>query len=225
MQNVSVVRAGGLITAILTATLYLCAQNPGTEGPAAPGKDAQGIPPRATPGDYQVKAQSGAVTVAAEFLGHSIPVAQGTLTTEDYVVVEAAIFGAPGTRIPLAAADFVLRINGKKTALPGSHFGLVFASLKDPEWGPTASETAKSKTSVGGSGGGGSEPPPPPPKMPIALRRAMEQRVQKTALPEGERALPQAGLIFFPYRGKADGIHSVELVYNGKDGKATLALQ
>jgi hypothetical protein len=53
----------------------------------------------------------------------------------------------------------------------------------------------------------------------------MSQRVQKAALPGGDRALPQAGLIFFQYRGKTTGIHSLELVYSGPAGKATLALQ
>ena len=53
----------------------------------------------------------------------------------------------------------------------------------------------------------------------------MAQRVQKAALPIGDRSLPQAGLIFFQYRGKAQSIRSVELIYAGPDGKATLALQ
>jgi hypothetical protein len=223
MRSVFIMRASVVITAFLGATVCLFAQNPGTETPV-PGQ-AQGIPPRATPGDYQFKAQAGNLTIAAEFLGHSIPTSQGTVITEDYVVVEAAVFGPDGARAALAASDFMLRINGRTQPLQGAHFGLVFSSLKDPEWGPTPSETAKSKTSVGGQGGGGSEPPPLPPKMPVPLRRAMEQRVQKAALPEGDRALPQAGLVFFQYRGKADGIHSVELTYNGAGGKATLALQ
>jgi hypothetical protein len=42
---------------------------------------------------------------------------------------------------------------------------------------------------------------------------------------EGDRALPQAGLLFFQYRGNAKSIHSVELTYTGLAGKATLALQ
>jgi hypothetical protein len=53
----------------------------------------------------------------------------------------------------------------------------------------------------------------------------MAQRVQKATLPKGDRALPLAGLIFFQYRGAAKGIHSVELIYDGPAGKATLALQ
>jgi hypothetical protein len=61
--------------------------------------------------------------------------------------------------------------------------------------------------------------------MPIELRRAMEQRVQRASLSEGERPLPQAGLIYFEYRGKRDGIHSVELTYAGPSGSATLELE
>jgi hypothetical protein len=53
----------------------------------------------------------------------------------------------------------------------------------------------------------------------------MAQRVQKAALPEGDRTLPVAGLIFFQYRGKTQGIHSIELIYAGPAGKVTLALQ
>jgi hypothetical protein len=42
---------------------------------------------------------------------------------------------------------------------------------------------------------------------------------------EGDRALPQAGLLFFEYRGKTQGIRSLELIYNGSAGNASLALQ
>jgi hypothetical protein len=61
--------------------------------------------------------------------------------------------------------------------------------------------------------------------MPMELQRAMQQHVQKASLPEGDRALPQAGLIFFQYRGKTEKIHSLELTYAGPAGKVTLALQ
>jgi len=209
---------------VLVAAICLCvpAQNP-------PGKDApteaKGLPPRATPADYQAHAQAGAVTVAAEFTGHSVPTAQGTLSTEDFVVIETGLFGSPGARVTLSATDFSLRINGKKT-LPSQPYGLVFASLKDPEWEPPVPAGSKSKTSVGGSGNQGEgEPPPAPPPIPIGVQRGMAQRVQKAALPEGDRVLPQAGLIFFQYRGKIQGIHSIELIYAGPAGKATLTLQ
>ncbi len=186
--------------------------------------DAPSLPPRATPGDYQAHAQAGAVTVAAEFTGHSVPTPQAILSAEDYVMVEVGLFGPPDARLNLSFADFSLRINGKKMPTPAQPYGLIFESLKDPEWEPLLADQSKSKTSIGGSGRGQGEAPPSPPKMPIELKRVMQQRVQKASLPEGERVLPEAGLIYFPYRGKTEGIHTVELIYSGAAGKMVLAL-
>ncbi len=214
-----VLRIGACVTAFC-----LCVQ-----GQDTPSKDAQineekGLPARATPADYEAHAQAGTVTVAAEFKGHFVPTLEGTFSTEDYVAVETGLFGAPGERIKLSIEDFSLRINGKKTLLSSQPYALIFGSLKDPEWAPPEAPEAKSKTSIGG-GGGGNDPPPPPPKMPMELRRAMEQHVQNVVLRQGDRTLPQAGLIFFEYRGKTQKIHSLELTYSGPAGKATLALQ
>jgi hypothetical protein len=207
----------------------LCLSAPGQTPPGkeAPVNESKGIPPRAAPAEYQAHAQAGALTIVAEFTGHAIGTSQGTLTTEDYVVVETGFFGPAEARTKLAIGDFSLRINGKKTLLPGQPYGMVLGSLKDPEWEPPADTKSKSKTSMGGAGGGQGESndPPTPPKMPFPVRRAMEQRVQKATLPEGDRALPVAGLIFFQYRGKTQGIKSLELVYSGPAGKATLTLQ
>jgi hypothetical protein len=213
------------VLAVLTAVLC-----PGVRAQDAPNKDAQireakGLPPRASPADYQAKAQAGAITIAAEFTGHSVATPESVLSTEEFVVVEVGLFGPPDAKIGLSFQDFSLRINGKKMPVPAQPYGLVFKSLKDPELEPSAE--AKSKTSLdtgGGKGQGGSTAPPEPVHIPIEVKRVMEQRVQKAALPEGERALPQAGVIFFGYTGKAAGIRSVELIYSGAAGKAVLAL-
>ncbi|MBV8847913.1 MAG: hypothetical protein JO307_34295, partial [Bryobacterales bacterium] len=96
-----------------------------------------------------------------------------------------------------------------------------------PEWAPPEPSSSKSgKTSLSGGGGGGGQgdPPPAPAHMPPELQHAMIQRVQKAVLAEGERPLPQAGLLFFPYRGQAKGIRSVELIYKGPAGEVTLPL-
>lgn len=176
------------------------------------------------PTEYQAQAKAGAVTIAAEFLGHSVPTPESTYTAEDYVVVEAALFGPPDARARLTTGDFSLRINGKKVALPSQPYQLAFKSLKDPEWEPP-SKDSKSKTSLGTGGGADQGATPAPVHMPLELRRAMEQRVQKAAMLEGDRALPQAGFLFFEYRGKTQGIRSLELIYNGSAGNATLTLQ
>jgi len=220
-------------TGIWIAALCLYVQGQNTPSQNAPSKDAQisetkGLPPRVAPTDYQAQGQAGTVTVAAEFKGHSIPTPQGPLSTEDYVAIETGLFGPPGARLVLSSGDFSLRINGKKTPLPSQPFGLVAGSVKDPEWEPPVPAPAKSKTSVGGGGQGErgeGNAPPAPVQIPIAEKRAMAQRVQKASLPEGDRTLPQAGLIFFQYRGKTESVHSIDLIYAGPAGKATLTLQ
>jgi hypothetical protein len=205
---------------VLGAAISLCVQGAQTE--------AKGMPPRATPADYQAQAQAGAITVAAEFRGHSVPTLQSTLSTEDYVAIEMGLFGSPGARIKLSSGDFSLRINGKKTPLPSQPYGLVIGSVKDPEWEPPVPAAPKSKTSLGGGGKGEqgeSNAPPAPVPIPIGKQRAMAQQVQRASLPEGDRALPVAGLIYFQYRGKTQSIHSIELIYAGAGGKASLKLQ
>jgi len=186
------------------------------------------LPPRATPADYQAQAQVGGMTIAAEFVGHFVPTLQGNLTTEDYVVVETGMFGPPEAHIKLFLGDFSLRINGKKAPLPGLPYGMVLKSLKDPDWEPPAaaasSSTSKTKINTGG-GGSQDKDPPAPVRIPVEVQRAMEQRIQKASLPEGDRSVPVAGLIFFQYSGGTQGIRSIELIYNGSAGKATLELR
>jgi hypothetical protein len=219
-------RTSVVIVTFLAAVL--CQSAPGQD---APGKDAQvrdadTLPPRATPGDYQAHAQAGSVTIAAEFTGHSVPTPQALLTTEDYVVVEVGLFGPPEARLKLSYEDFSLRINGKKVPSPAEAYTLVFKSLKDPDWEPPVPAEAKSKTSINTTGKGpGDSSTPAVVHPPINVERVMERRVQKSALPEGEHVLPEAGLIFFQYKGKTTGIHSLELIYAGPAGKASLTLQ
>jgi hypothetical protein len=208
----------------LLTSLCLPAQEP------APAKDTQskGMPPRANPTEYQAQAHAGNVTIAAEFMRHAVPTPEQTVASDDYVVVEAGFFGPPDAKITLARGDFALRINGKKIPSPSEPYEMVFKSLKDPEWQPPDQpEQSKSKggLTTGNTGGAGNQLPPAPPKMPFELRRAMEQHVQRAAMLEGERPLPQAGLLFFLYRGKEDGIRSLELIYTGAAGTATLTLQ
>jgi hypothetical protein len=207
---------------VLAAAICLCVRG------QVPPTEAKGIPPRAAPSDYQAQAQAGTLTIAADFTGHSVPTLQGPLTTEDFVVVEAGLFGPPDAKIKISIGDFALRINGRQAPLPSQPYGMAVGSLKDPEWEPPEPAAAKSKSRVTGGGGGEQAEPGAPPvevKIPIPVQRAMAQRVQKAALPEGDRVLPQAGLIFFQYRGKAQSIRSVELIYSGPAGKATLSLQ
>ena len=202
------------------------AANPAASKGAPAAVEAQPLAPRASPADYPAHAQAGAVTVAAEFSGHFVPTPEATYSTEDFVAVEVGLFGEPGTRLTLSPGDFSLRVNGKKMPSPAQPFGLVMLSLKDPEWAPpTPPPSKKTSLNTGGGGGGqGDNLPPPPPHMPPELQHAMAVRAQKATLAEGDRPLPQAGLLFFPYRGQTKAIRSLELLYKGPAGQATLPL-
>ena len=226
------------LSTALTIGALIAAMGLYVQGQNAPGKPepfaAKGMPPRASAADYLSHAQAGTVTVAAEFAGHSLPTLEGsTLNSEDYVAVETGLLGAPGARLTLSIADFALRINGRKTLYPALPYGLVAASAKDPEWEPPEKIQERKTKMTGGSdtGGssidksGGAKPTPTPIKIPIATQRAWAQRVQRVTLPEGDRALPVAGLLFFEFHGKREKILSLELVYTGPAGKTTVTLQ
>ena len=183
--------------------------------------EPQGLPPRASPSDYSAQAKLGVITLAADFAGHGVPTPDGPLSTEGFVVVEVAFFGPPGTRLPISFNDFSLRINNKKTGTPGEPYERVGTSVKDPEWAPPE------KPEKGGNGvlgGGGNETSKEPPRPPAELRRAWSQRVKKAALADGDRPLPQDGLLYFSYGGQVKSIRSLELIYAGPGGKATLNL-
>src|SRR5690242_18300042 len=92
------------VPSVFLAAFCLCAQGQDTQA-----KDTRGLPPRATPADYQAQGKAGAVTVGAEFVGHSVPTPEGILSTEDYVVVEVGMFG-PNTPLKIFSEDFSLRI-------------------------------------------------------------------------------------------------------------------
>jgi hypothetical protein len=210
--------------------LCLCAQTPSSpsadhSAPTLPVggtiNEPQGLPPRTSPSDYPTQAKLGAITLAADFAGHGLPTLDGPLSSEDYVVVEVAFFGPPGTRLPISFNDFSLRINNKKNATSSEPYERVGTSVKDPEWTPPE------KPEKGGNGilgGGGNDTSKEPPRPPAELRRAWSQRVKKAALADGDRPLPQDGLLYFSYSGKLNSIRSLELTYVGPAGKATLDL-
>jgi hypothetical protein len=208
----------------LLFTTALCVSAQPKPGPVI----STGVSPRGVPTEYQAQAKAGNVTIAADFVGHSVPTPESTYTTEQYVVVEAALFGKADDRVTLSPDHFSLRINGKKAAQQSAPYAMTFSSLKDPAWeeSQAAAKVEKSKTSIGGSGGGAAdEPKPLPPKMPLDLARVMQQKVQKASMPQGDRPLPVAGLLFFSYGGNLKKISSLELIYEGPAGKAQLTLQ
>ena len=207
--------------------LCLCAQTPAPDQPVGGTINAQqGLPPRTSPSDYPAQTKLGMITLAADFAGHGIPSPEGPLSTDSYLVVEVAFFGPPGTRLGMSFGDFSLRINGKKNASPAVSYEQVGPSVKDPEWTPPE-KPEKGGGGVGGiltGGGGGGNDTKEPPRPPAELRRLWAQHAKKAALADGDRALPQAGLLYFSYGGNAKSLRSLELLYAGAAGKVALTL-
>jgi hypothetical protein len=213
--------------ALLSGALCLCAQETTDKAPAGkvPGAEVQGVPARAAPSDYPSQAKAGPLTIAAEFKGHFVPTPEATFTTEDFVVVEVALFGPEGAKSQLSPDQFSIRINGKKNPSPSQSYLEMMSSLKDPAWEPPASDKGSKTTFNAGGAGNGNDPPPAPVHPPPEVQRAMFLKVQKAAFPEGDRALPRAGLVFFSYHGQSKGIRKIELLYKGPAGQASLDLE
>jgi hypothetical protein len=186
---------------------------------------AEGLAPRMSPRDYITMGKAGDVVIGAEFDRHAVPARELTLNTEDFVVVEVGLYGPPGAKLNISLDDFSLRINGKKNVLHSQPYGRVLGSIKDPQWAPPDQAKEKSKTSLGTGGGQDAGSPPPVFHPPFELQRAWNVHTQKATLPLGERPLPQAGLLFFQYRGKADNLDSVDLYYDGAAGRVTIPLR
>lgn len=230
MHFSSTIRIGARISVCLVAAFCLYPQ----ENPIAPIKEkeaAEGLPARVTPLEYGSRAKAGSYVIGADFHGHAVPTTIAALNNEDFVSVEVGLYGPKGAKLQIAIEDFSLRINGKKL-VHSVPYGMLLPNIKDPEYeAPEAIEAKKAKkeggggTSIGTGGNSQGNDPPPVIHIPIGKQRAMAQQVQRASVPLGERALPVAGLIFFPYRGKTQNIESIELIYNGAAGKVTMDLR
>lgn len=206
---------------------------------------AQSAAPR-TVEAYPARVTLGNVALAAEFMVHAIPTANGAYFSKDYLVVDAAFFSALPSRLALSASYFTLRVDGKKTVILPQAPGMVIRSIESPEWTDRASPTVIGGVGVGNStvilgpraptGRFPGDPTVRRPPVSVPPAQTSHDTTEKTpappadeqilasAMPETERSLPISGLLFFAYKGKAEKIKSVELIYEGPAGKATLKL-
>ena len=202
---------------------------------------AQGTQPKAKPADYPVNGESGTVGIGAEFLVHSYYGGGQMLFTSDYVVVEVALFPAPGETITVSAGSFALRLNGKKQVLGAQAPGIVAASLRFSSFNRP---NLQASAGVGDTGvilgrprpverypgdPSGRSRTPAPPRAPDpdnsgtqpAEQVKPEDALVSAALPEGETRWPVSGYLYFPFSGKTTKLKSVELLC----GKTALKLR
>jgi hypothetical protein len=193
-----------------------------------------GTDPKPKPEDYESHGQARATSLGADFMIHSFSGQGVTYVAPDYLVVEVALYPPKGSEINVQPLAFALRLDGKRTLAPVST-SMVASSLPHPEWrqGPRLEAGA-------GVGGGGvvlgaprpAQPIPggppvtgPPQQVPgsdqdptgTGVSRTppvpAAQLLVETALPTGKFPGPVSGYLYFPYRGKAGSLKTVELLY------------
>jgi len=179
--------------------------------------------------------------MGAENLGHSVLAAKGAVVVPDYLVIEVALYAKAPLRI--RADQFQLRINGKKSLVSPQSTGFVAASLTYPDWETRPNLSAG--VGIGNAGATIGQPVPvgrfpgdrvPTRRPPVAdtdpsggvekdAAEKPEEIVNRTALQEGDAVHPPvSGYVFFPFRSKLKSIKTLELIYEGPLGTATLRL-
>lgn len=196
----------------------------------------QRIEPREDPAKYPASVTlPDGNRVAAEFMGHSIPVAGGVEFAQNHVVIEVALFGPAAGRkagpVRLSSNHWTLAVNKAKVPLLSDTPAMVATSIKYPDSeGPQFTATG-GINDAGVIAGAPSRRYPPgvdprrrPPGQPRAPQpedrsgvlkpaESLDEQIRNASLIEGETALPTAGLLFFRYPGKLTKIKSLELMY------------
>jgi len=207
---------------------------------------AQVLKPREKPADYAVRANlQHDFVLAADYLVHSVPSGTGNasdgMVANDYLVIEIGVFGKPYSKIDLLEGRFELKLNGKTTLTPDSP-GTVAASIKFDDWNPrktvelgggygnTTVVYGPSPRSPRFPGDPAEQKPPAPADDPGKPKSydvpvSIDERIARVSLAPHELPTPAVGLLFFPYKGKTKSIKSLELIYEGPAGKASLKLE
>jgi len=186
---------------------------------------AQGTETKKAAAEYPAHGRVGDLEIGAEYMVHSVSFAHSTFITEDYLVVEVAIFPPDRRDFVVKTSDFTLRLNGKQVMMTQTP-GIVASSLRYNDWGQDP------QSRFPGDNRGNRQPFPPVPRAPedsgapdTATPDASEV-INRSALPEGPRKTSVSGYLFFPWRGKLSKIKSLELlVQAGSEGPVAIRLR
>lgn len=192
--------------------------------------------PREHAADYPAHVELGKAAIGSEYTVHSFSGGRATFVAPDFLVLEVALFPAPGESLMVNAGQFTLRLNHKKEALQAQAPQLVAATLRYPDFqsgprmvanaGPVIfGQPAPVERFPGDPEARQRTPPRAPtdnPNVPENEPERAEELVVQVALPEGETSRPVHGYLYFAHTGKLKSIRSLELNYTGPAGTATL---
>ena len=201
-----------------------------------------GTTPKASEQEYPSHGKLGTAGVGAEFLVHSFSRGREMFIANGYLVVEVALFPKSGESLMVSTREFALRVNGRKEMIAPQGAEIVAGALEYPDTntspglhpavqlGPVALGAPPANERFPGDPNAPANHPLP--RSPDNSRDGTEKETPVTswelavqaALPEGERHAPTSGFLYFPYRGKVNRIHALELVVTGQAGSVSLPL-
>jgi hypothetical protein len=199
-----------------------------------------GTLPKSSAQDYPAHATLDKLSIGAEYLVHSFSRGREMYVAKDYLVVEVALYPTAGGSLQVNSAQFSLRVNGRKQALLPQAPEFVAASLKFPDTsgglhsvetvGPVVFGEPRPVERFPGDPNARTGPAPPqiPEDNPGGIEKQApvkpEELVIVTALQDGEIRKPASGFLYFPYRGKASRVRSLELVFASPAGATSMPL-
>lgn len=206
---------------------------------------AQGTESKRAASEFPVQARLGDLDVAAEFMVRLISLGRESFVTDNFLVVEVALFPREGKPYTVRTNAFTLRVNGRKESLFAQPPAAVIASVKYPDW---EWQRMGSATAQAGDGRIGMGQPAPVERFPgdpnarrlprpvgnpadtanpVAVERMPPGDViNQSALPEGMRKTAVSGYVFFPWRGNPAKLKTAELTITDEtSGAVTLRLR
>jgi hypothetical protein len=180
-----------------------------------------GTNPKLKAAEYPVHVKIADLGIGAEYMVRTVFLDKQSITTDQYLVVEVALYPDPGRDVMVNAQHFTLRLNGKKDVRFPQAPSFVAASLKYSDWGYQRGVVAAAGPIIIGR-------PAPVERFPGDNRdrnrmprqsggEAPEfnaaEELTRIALPEGTTKKAVSGYLFFAFDGKLKSLKQVELLY------------
>jgi hypothetical protein len=180
---------------------------------------AQGTESKRKLADWPLQATAGSASIGAEFMVRLISYGTESFVTNNFLVVEVALY--PQSPLDIRLTDWTMKVNGKKETLHAQPPQVVAAYLRYPNWEmpPVGAQAGDVGERFPGDPRARRYPMPRTPgpvdgdvdQQPEQKRLSAGEVVNKASLPEGPRKTPVSGLLFFPWKGNPEKLKSVEL--------------